>query len=111
MLTITDTAADKAKEILTAEGKANWGIRLYVEGGGCCSSYGLDLAETATDNDEVVEKNGLKVFIDKGTMQSVEGLVMDFIDDGERQGFVLTGGPSSCGTGNDSSCGCGCSSC
>ena len=111
MLTITDTAADKAKEILTAEGKDEWGIRLYVEGGGCCSSYGLDLAEKATENDEVVEKNGLKVFIDRGTMPAVSGMTIDFINEGERQGFVLTGGPSSCGTGNDSSCGCGCSGC
>ncbi len=34
MITITDVAADKAKELLAQEGKEGWGLRLYVYGGG-----------------------------------------------------------------------------
>ncbi len=34
MVTITSTAARKMKEILQKEGKENWGIRLFVYGGG-----------------------------------------------------------------------------
>ncbi len=34
MITITDVAADKAKEILKQEGKEDWGLRIYVAGGG-----------------------------------------------------------------------------
>jgi Fe-S cluster assembly iron-binding protein IscA len=34
MITISDTAADKAKEILSQEGKDGWGLRIYIYGGG-----------------------------------------------------------------------------
>ncbi len=105
MVTITETAAKKAKEILVAEGKANWGLRIYTAGGGCCGpSYGMDLDENAKSGDEVVEKDGLKVFIDQETMKNLGGMQIDFVEEGERQGFVLTGGKAP-------SCGSGCSSC
>ncbi len=98
MIEITDIAAEKAKEVLEMEGKAEWGIRL-VMGGGCCPSYGFDLAETPTDQDEVIENNGLKLFIDKNILSALHGMVIDFIDDGQRQGFVIKGEESSCGPG------------
>ncbi len=34
MITITDEAANKAKEILKQEGKEDWGLRIYIAGGG-----------------------------------------------------------------------------
>ena len=44
VVTISEVAAQKAKEILTAEGKADWGLRIYSAGGGCCGpSYGMDI--------------------------------------------------------------------
>ncbi len=105
MVTISEMAAKKAKEILAAEGKAEWGLRIYSAGGGCCGpSYGMDLDENPADGDEVVEKDGLKVFIDQKTLKSLGGMQIDFIDDGEKRGFVLTGG-------NPPSCGSGCSTC
>lgn len=106
MISITETAAEKAKEILKAEGKDNWGLRIYTsDSGGCGPSYGMDLDENPSTDDEVLEKSGLKVFFDKNTSQSLDGMEIDFIDEGDRKGFILTGGPMS------SSCGSGCSSC
>ncbi|HTR45033.1 MAG TPA: iron-sulfur cluster assembly accessory protein [Thermodesulfovibrionales bacterium] len=105
MLKISDVAAEKAKEILAAEGKDSWGLRIYTAEGGCCGpSYGMDLDERSSDGDEVVEKNGLRVFMDQNTSRNLEGMEIDFVDDGERQGFVITGGAAP-------SCGSGCSSC
>lgn len=105
MITITDVAAEKAKEILKAEGKADWGLRIYMAEGGCCGpSFGMDIDEKPAESDDIFEKNGLKVFVDKNTSQKLEGMGVDFIDEGERQGFVLTGGKAS-------SCSSGCSSC
>ncbi|KAF0146221.1 MAG: iron-sulfur cluster assembly accessory protein [Nitrospirae bacterium] len=107
MITITDVAAEKAKQLLTAEGKAEWGLRVYSAEGGCCGpSYGMDIDEKPGEGDEVIEKNGLKVFIDKNTCQKLDGMGIDFVDDGERQGFVLTGGKApSCSSSGCSSCG------
>jgi iron-sulfur cluster assembly accessory protein len=105
VVTISDLAAEKGKEILKAEGKAGWGLRIYTAGGGCCGpSYGMDIDESPAEGDEVLETNGLKVFMDPNTVKSLSGMQIDFVDDGERQGFVLTGGKSA-------SCDSGCSSC
>lgn len=97
MITITDLAAEKLKKVLDEEGKSHWGIRLYIAGGGCCASYGLDLAENSSENDKVIEKNGIRLFVDKESMPAVSGMTIDYVDDGMRQGFILSGGQSSCG--------------
>ncbi len=105
VVTISEAAAQKAKEILVAEGKADWGLRIYTSGGGCCGpSYGMDLDEKPGDGDEVVERNGLRVFIDPNTLKNLGGMEIDFISEGERQGFVLIGG-------KEPACGSGCSTC
>ena len=106
MIVITDTAAEKAKEIINIEGKAGWGIRLFVSGSGCCGpAFGMDLAENPETGDSVVEKNGLKLFADKETANKLMGFTMDFIDDGENHGFVIKSDkPSSCSSGGGSCC-------
>ena len=100
MVKISEVAVEKAKKILTAEGKESWGLRIYTAKGGCCGpSYGMDIAENPKADDEIVEENGLKVFVDKETFKTLSGMVVDFIEDGEKEGFVLTGGKSSCDSG------------
>jgi iron-sulfur cluster assembly accessory protein len=109
MVTISETAATKGKEILTSEGKPDWGLRVYLAGSSCCGpSFGMDLTEQPVDGDNVIEKDGLKVFMDKGASEKLEGMEIHFIDDGKQQGFVIRGDQqSSC----DTSHGSGCSSC
>lgn len=111
---ITDKAAEKALAILTGEGKAEWGLRIFVAGQSCCGpSYGLDMQETQLPDDEVVEKNGLKVFIDKYTLATLAGRELDYYVGEEGEGFIFTGGVPACGT-DSSACGAGdsgCSSC
>jgi len=97
MVTITDAAAEKIKEILEAEGKAGWGLRIYTAGSGCCGpSYGMDIEEKAEDGDDVLEKNGLKVFMDKATSKSLDNMQIDYISTEEAEGFVIRGGSPSC---------------
>lgn len=101
MVTISDAAAEKAKEILTAEGKTGWGLRIYTANGGCSGpSYGMDIDEHPGEGDEVFEKNGLRVFIDRSASEDMDGMEIDFVDEQERKGFILTGTPpsSSCDT-------------
>ena len=100
MISISDIAAEKAKQILSMEKKPDWGLRIYVAGNSCCGpSFGMDLSEHPAEGDEIIENNGLKVFIDKNASEKLNGLKLDFIDDGERQGFVITGGqPPACST-------------
>ncbi|MCX7794342.1 MAG: iron-sulfur cluster assembly accessory protein [Thermodesulfovibrionales bacterium] len=105
MFTVSELAAEKIKEVLAAEGKSGWGLRIFRIDGGCCGpSYGMDIDEKAGEEDEVIEKNGLKVFMDRETFVTLGGMTLDFIDDGERQGFILSGSKAP-------SCNSGCSSC
>jgi iron-sulfur cluster assembly accessory protein len=107
VVTITEKAVEKAKAILAAEGKDSWGLRIYSAEGGCCGpSFGLDIDEKPLSDDEIIEKDGLKVFVDRNTNVTLSGMQLDYFEDGEREGFTLSGGAASA-----SSCGSGCSSC
>lgn len=111
-MTITEKAAEKAKTILEGEGKANWGLRIFVAGQSCCGpSFGLDLQEVKMPDDEVIEKNGLKVFVDKQTLETLTDREFDYYAGEEGEGFIFTGGVSSCSPGGSSGCGSGSSGC
>lgn len=121
VVTISDAAAEKAKEILNAEGKPSWGLRIYSVDGGCCGgqSFGMNLEEKSAEGDEIIEKNGLNIFIDKNTFQKMDEMTVDYIKSGDQEGFAVTGGKqsacgsgcstegSSCGSGSSGGCGCG----
>ena len=65
MITLTETAAKKISDLRLEEGKPEWGLRIRVVGGGCSGmSYELGWDDTATDDDNVVETHGVKVFVD-----------------------------------------------
>ncbi len=100
MISISDAAVEKAKEILSTEGKPDCGLRVYIAGSSCCGpSIGMDIIEHPDESDETFEKNGLKVFVEKSASEKLNGMEIHFIDEGEKQGFLLTGGkPQSCGT-------------
>ncbi len=105
-MTITEKAAEKAKAILAGEGKVNWGIKIFVAGESCCGpSYGLDLQEEEMPEDEVVEKNGLKIYMDKQTLETLTGRELDYYVGQEGEGFIFTGGVSACSSSGCDSCG------
>ena len=105
MITISDLAADKIKEILKAEGVPNHGLRVSAAGGGCCGpSYEIMIDDKAGDDDTVVEKNGAKLFIDMATASNIAGAELGFISEERGEGFVI-GFPNGAPAGG--SCGCG----
>ena len=105
MITISDIAADKIKEILKAEGVPNHGLRVAAAGGGCCgTSYEIMIDDKAGDDDTVIEKNGAKLFIDMATARNIAGAELGFISDERGEGFVI-GFPNGAPAGG--SCGCG----
>ncbi len=106
MLKISDTAAEKGKQILTAEGKADWGLRVYMANSSCCGPFGMDVNEHPSKDDKIIEKNGLKVFIDKNAFEKLSGMEIDFVETKEGSGFILKGGPQQQSGGHScSSCG------
>lgn len=96
MFTITEKAAEKALFIIAQEGKQGWGLKIFVEGQSCCGpAYGLGLLENPAEDDEVFEKDGLRVFLDK----ECSGLLADKQLDYHGEGFTFIGGEGpSCGS-------------
>lgn len=105
MITISESAADKIREILKAEGVPNHGLRVTSMGGGCCGpSYEIMIDDKAGEGDTVVETRGAKLFVDASTAKAIDGAELGFISDERGEGFVL-GFPNGAPMGG--SCGCG----
>src|SRR6476620_11345823 len=75
MITITEKAAQKVKEIADAEALQGQGLRLRVVGGGCSGfSYDLYFEDKPTDMDETFEANGVNLYLEGTEIDYVEGL-------------------------------------
>ncbi|MFI5305385.1 MAG: iron-sulfur cluster insertion protein ErpA [Nitrospiria bacterium] len=102
MVTLTEKAGEKVKEILVAEQKAGYGLRVQVSGGGCSGfQYGMTFEENANDGDHVYESSGIKVFVDPQSAPLLEGVKVDYVDSIQGAGFAIQN-PNA-----KSSCGCG----
>jgi iron-sulfur cluster assembly accessory protein len=107
MITVTEPAAKQILSMFKEEDTGK-GLRLFVESGGCSGlQYGLAL-DQSNDGDEVDEQHGLKVLVDKQSLDFVDGATIDFANGPEGTGFIINNpnAPSSCGCG-DGGCGDG----
>ena len=67
VITVTEAAATKIKELLNEEGKSDSGLRVFVQGGGCSGfQYGLmiDEGEGDAQSDRVFTVNGVRLLVD-----------------------------------------------
>jgi iron-sulfur cluster insertion protein len=102
MITITEKAAVKVREIAESENLLGQGLRLRVVGGGCAGfSYDLYFEDNIGDMDEQFESNGVKLYIDPMSYQYLEGTEIDYVEGLHGAGFKFNN-PNSKG-----SCGCG----
>lgn len=94
MIALTPVARARAKEILEAQPEPKpEGIRVAVVGGGCSGfSYHMSFC-TKTDKlkegleDDVLEFDGLKVFVDQMSAMYLDGVEMDYVETLEGSGF------------------------
>ncbi len=105
MITLTDTAAHKVRQLLDAEGAEDLALRVAVRPGGCSGfSYEMffdgDVAED--DNQASYGDDGsVRVVVDPASAQLLEGATLDYKDGLEESGFAITN-PNASRT-----CGCG----
>jgi iron-sulfur cluster assembly protein len=92
MLTLTEKAADKAKELFEEKGLAGQAaLRVFVVGGGCSGyQYGMALARQPDDDDLVIELEGVKVVVDADSANFLEGAQIDYVDDLMKAGFTIS---------------------
>jgi iron-sulfur cluster assembly protein len=91
MLTLTEKAADKAKELFEEKGlDAQAALRVFVVGGGCSGyQYGMALARHSDGEDLVMELEGVKIVVDPDSATFLEGAQIDYVDDLMKAGFTI----------------------
>lgn len=101
-LVFTDSAANKVKELIAEEGNADLKLRVFVTGGGCSGfQYGFTFDEAASEDDTVMEKNGVTLLIDPMSFQYLVGAEIDYSEGLQGSQFVIKN-PNATST-----CGCG----
>src|SRR5690606_8773814 len=102
MITLTDSAADKVKQLIAAEGEEGLGLRVAVRPGGCSGfSYEMFFDSDVASDDVTTEQGGVKVIVDPSSAQLLTGATLDYKDGLEQSGFAITN-PNAQRT-----CGCG----
>jgi len=103
MITITDSAVVKLKEILAEEQDPKMKVRMFVQGGGCSGmQYGFTLDDQgAQEDDFVIEKDGVELLVDAMSSQYVQGAEVDWQESVQGAQFAIRN-PNA-----QTTCGCG----
>jgi iron-sulfur cluster assembly accessory protein len=90
MLTLTENAATKVKELLADEGRDDIALRVAVSPGGCAGlRYAMYLDDQASEKDSVEEQHGVRIVVDKMSVPYLSQATVDFIDTLEQTGFTI----------------------
>jgi iron-sulfur cluster insertion protein len=102
MITITDNAVAKIKDIIAEENNPAIKLRVFVQGGGCSGmQYGFTLDEDTAEDDWDLDFDGVKVLVDSASGQYLQGAVVDYKDDIMGATFSISN-PNA-----QTTCGCG----
>ena len=79
VITLSNNAAERVKEIIPKAKEPIVGVRVGVASGGCAGmSYVMEYAKKANRNDEIIEGKGVKVLIDPKEIMYRLGTEMDY---------------------------------
>ena len=90
MITLSETAAGKVKELLQEEGRQDIALRVAVQPGGCSGlRYAMYLDDQVGDNDQAAEQFGVRVVVDRLSAPYLTEAKIDFVDSLEASGFTI----------------------
>jgi len=102
MITISDSAKTKIKDLLYEEGNPKLSLRTFVQGGGCSGfSYGFTFDEEVNEDDYQIPVDEFNVLVDVMSMQYLMGAKIDYKEELQGSSFTITNPNAT------SSCGCG----
>ena len=79
VVTLTDRAAERVREIMGRAEKPYAGLRVGVKNGGCAGQeYLIEYAETVGPLDEVVEDKGVTILVDAKAVLFLIGAEIDY---------------------------------
>ena len=102
-IALTEKAVSEVKKIMEANKIPDtYGLRVGVKGGGCSGlSYSLGFDGESRENDKIIRKEGIQIFVDPKSLFYLSGTELDFTDCLNGRGFVFNN-PNATKT-----CGCG----
>ena len=102
VMSLSDAAAGRVRAIVDNSGPEALGIRVGIKKGGCAGmEYTIDLVKEANPRDDLVERDGARVWIDPAAVLYLLGTQMDFETTTLRSGFTFSN------PNQTSACGCG----
>lgn len=103
-LTVTPNAAKEISKFMANEEDLpkTAGLRVRVVPGGCSGfQYSLNIEEEAKQSDNVIEQEGVRLFVDMFSAQYLNGITVDYTSSMMGSGFTFDN-PNATG-----GCGCG----
>tara|TARA_Y100000590_G_scaffold303176_1_gene341806 strand:+ start:1458 stop:1793 length:336 start_codon:yes stop_codon:yes gene_type:complete len=102
IIALSENAAKRIKEIMSAAKNDSIGVRVGVKSGGCAGmSYIMEYTKNINPNDEIIEDKGVKVFIDPAAVMYLLGTEMDYKKEQFSSSFVFNN------PNETERCGCG----
>lgn len=101
MITLTESAQEKIKEVLQDESPTSR-LRMFVQGGGCAGfSYGFTIDDEKNEDDFEIPTSSHSVLVDSMSLQYLQGAVVDYVEDLQGSRFSINNPKA------QSTCGCG----
>jgi len=86
-ISLTASAAERVRSYLQQRGHGI-GLRVGVRKTGCSGyAYVIDYADAIGQDDSVFEGRGVKVIVDAGSLELIDGTEVDFVKDGLNEAF------------------------
>ncbi len=102
ILTVTPSAVNVIRNLLSQRNIPNHALRVFVTGGGCSGmQYGMAFEPEPQAYDKVVAVDGVRLLLDQTSLIYLEGATIDFVDSLIGGGFRIDN-PNAV-----SACGCG----
>lgn len=102
MINLTDSAVNAVQNAISGADKPVGGLRIMVEAGGCAGfKYVMELVNEAEPDDTVIERDGVKVFVNMKSHDLLAGTTIDYVVALEGSGFTFENPNAT------SSCSCG----
>ena len=88
-ITVTPNAVAEVQKFMQEQGAtAETGLRVAVLPGGCSGfQYGLNIEDEAQADDDILESNGLQLFVDPFSSQYLDGVEIDYVTTMMGSGF------------------------
>jgi iron-sulfur cluster insertion protein len=102
MITITESAVAKIRDIIAEENNPSLKLRVFVQGGGCSGmQYGFTLDEEQNEDDWDLDVSGVHILVDSMSGGYLQGAEVDYKDDQYGSSFTIKN-PNA-----QTTCGCG----